>query len=126
MSKKKIIIAEDEEMSFYCDVFQEEGYEVIHADDGAKAISELKKHQPEVLLLDLRLPKYDGLEILRELKERKISPKTKVIVWTGFDVYGEPQKTIEENYSDQVAFYLKKPIALDDLLTKVRQVIDSL
>ena len=123
MTKKKILIAEDEEMSFFCDVLKEEGYETFHADDGEKAIEMLKKHQPEVLLLDIRLPKYHGGEILQELKERKISPKTKVIIWTGFDNYGEPRKTIEEKYGEQVAYYMKKPVSLEDLLAKVRDLM---
>ena len=120
---KKILIAEDEDMDFYRDIFQEEGYEVIHADDGLKAVTELKLHQPDVLLLDLRMPKLDGVEILREMKEKKISPKTRVIIWTGFDNYGEPERTINEHYREQVAFYMKKPISLEDLLGKVRQLI---
>ena len=122
--KKKILIAEDEEMDFYREVFEAEGYEVIHAVDGEKTVVELTRHKPEVLLLDLRMPKVDGIEILKEMKEKKLSPGTRVIIWTGFDNYGEPEKTISENYADQVAFYMKKPISLDDLTAKVRQLME--
>ena len=122
---QKLLIAEDEEMDFYKTLFEEEGYEVIHAPDGEAALDGLMLHKPKVMLLDLRLPKVDGLEILKRMQERSLSPETRVIIWTGFDNYGEPQSTIEEHYGAQVAYYLKKPISLEDLTSKVRELMNG-
>jgi len=62
---------------------------------------------------------------LKELQSKKLSPKTWVIIWTAFDNYGEPEKTILREYSDQLAYYLKKPINLEDLREKIREIMSD-
>lgn len=124
--RKKILIVEDEEMSFYLQVFRDEGYEVHHALDQNAAISVLTSLQPEVMLLDIHLKKGgSGLEVLRQMKERGISPHTKVIVWTGLYFHSEPERTIRREYSDLVVYYLDKPVSIFDLLAKVKELMDA-
>ncbi|MBI4430776.1 MAG: response regulator [Candidatus Omnitrophica bacterium] len=120
---KKLLIAEDEDVAFFQEIFEEEGYQVIHAPDGQAALEAIHQHKPDVMILDLRMPKVDGVEILKEMKEKNLSPNTKIIIWTGFDNYGEPQRTIDENYSEQVASYMKKPISLDKLIENVKRLM---
>jgi len=66
----KILIVEDEEALFNVlrERFANEGYEVGIAEDGEKAIIEARKFKPDIILLDLILPKKDGLSVLEELK----------------------------------------------------------
>ena len=74
MAKKRILIVEDEEMSFYLDIFREQGYEAHHALDERAAISVLTSLQPEVMLLDIHLKKGgSGIEILKQMKEKNFS-----------------------------------------------------
>lgn len=69
-SKKKILIVEDDQFlrEFYQELLQQEGYTVDVAADGETGLSKLKEGGYNLVLLDIILPKKDGLEILRELK----------------------------------------------------------
>jgi len=67
----KILLVEDDNflLSMYVDKFQTEGFEVFIADNGAKAIKLTKEKIPDIILLDVMLPKMNGFEVLRELKK---------------------------------------------------------
>lgn len=74
--RKKILIIEDEEMlsTMYKVKFENEGYEVHTANNGADGIEAAPKILPDLILLDIIMPKIDGFAVLKKLKE---DPKTK-------------------------------------------------
>ena len=67
---KKILIAEDEEvlLNVLKDRFEAEGWEVTTARDGEEAVESIKKIRPDLVLLDLLMPKKDGFEVLKEIR----------------------------------------------------------
>lgn len=67
---KKILIAEDEEvlLNVLKDRFEAEGWEVITARDGEEAVGAIRKFRPDLVLLDLLMPKKDGFEVLKEIR----------------------------------------------------------
>lgn len=69
-SQKKILIVEDDQFlrEFYQELLQKEGYFVDAAGDGETALSKIRTNEYHLVLLDLMLPKKDGLQILRDLK----------------------------------------------------------
>ncbi|HEY5039728.1 MAG TPA: response regulator [bacterium] len=87
-SKGKILIVEDQAgfRLIYEDLLIHEGYEVITAEDGEKGWELVKEKKPMLVLLDLGLPKVDGFEVLRRIRE---DPETKAIPVIIFSVMGE-------------------------------------
>src|SRR3989344_5902549 len=71
---KKLLIIEDDPilLKMYVDKFKKGDYQVITAVDGEQGYDEALKHQPDFIILDLRLPKTDGVQILKKLKETTV------------------------------------------------------
>ena len=82
---KKILIVEDDQFlrEFYQELLMAEGYFIDVASDGEMALPKIWENEYDLLLLDIMLPKKDGLEILRELKNQPPkSAKVKIVVLT--------------------------------------------
>ena len=73
MLKERILVVDDEEdiLELVCFNLKKEGYSVIPADSGEKALELARKEQPDLLVLDLMLPGMDGLEVAKFLKNSK-------------------------------------------------------
>ena len=129
MSKqgKKVLVVEDEE-SFITALqvgLTREGFEVVVVDDGAKALDEFNRFDPDIVLLDLMLPNRSGIDICKDI--RTVS-KTPVIMVTakseeidtviGLEI-GEPSERIEglEIGADD---YIPKPYRLHELIARMR------
>ncbi|MFC1589953.1 response regulator [Candidatus Omnitrophota bacterium] len=59
------------------------GYKAFSANDGKSALDVTKKEEPNIVILDIRMPGLNGIEVLREIK--KLNPKTRVIMLTGYE-----------------------------------------
>jgi len=75
VEKKRILLVDDEEsiQLLYREEFEEEGYIVDLAHDGAEALAKLKKNPPDLVLLDINMPGMNGIEVLRQMKELQAS-----------------------------------------------------
>ncbi len=82
------------------------GYEVITAGDGAEALRKVKEERPHLILLDIQMPKMDGLEVLRQVKA--IDPGVSVIMVTGVNEEAIGRKAMELGSFD----YIVKPLDL--------------
>jgi DNA-binding response OmpR family regulator len=82
------------------------GYEVLTASDGAEALRTVKAERPHLLLLDIQMPKLDGLEVLRQVKA--IDPTVSVIMVTGVNEEAIGRQAIELGAFD----YITKPLDL--------------
>jgi DNA-binding response OmpR family regulator len=96
-------------------------YAPIWAADGLQAISEARKHQPHVILLDLGLPGGDGFVVLERLKSNRLLSAIPVIVITGQDplVAGPQARKL-----GAVAF-IQKPVKADELIPTIRGVLEK-
>jgi two-component system response regulator AtoC len=97
----------------------EKGYEVILSTSGKEALEVLSQNQPDFILLDIRLPDIDGLEILRQIKQK--DSRASVVVMTAYD----DMKTTVEAIKLGAFEYLVKPLnflELDLTLEKLRQI----
>jgi DNA-binding NtrC family response regulator len=118
--KARIMIVDDEEVlrTFVRSTLEREGYEVFEAADGAALRSALDGLQPDIILLDLRLPDDDGLVLLPLIKKKWAD--TEVIVLTG---YGSIEKAIEATKLG--AFYFQpKPFKGDELILQVARALE--
>ena len=82
--------------------------------DGEEALSYVEDQEPDVMVLDLKMPGIDGMEVLRQV--RKVYPKIQVIILTGHG----PEKDEEEAKRLGAFDYLEKPVNLDVLVKKMK------
>jgi len=93
---QKILFVEDEPnlQKAIGEVLKQEGFEILAALDGEQGLNLAKKEKPDLILLDLILPKKDGFEVLKELKESEEMKDIPVIVLTNLEGTG---KTVKEH-----------------------------
>lgn len=114
---KKILVADDE-MSIrllYSEELKEEGYEVYLAANGKEALDIVAKIPLDLVILDIKMPEMDGIEALRQIKERQ--PDLPVLLSTA---YGEYRQDFATWASDE---YLVKSSDLDDLKAAVKRYL---
>ena len=119
MAKAKILVVDDDPYTVeFLQVFLEnEGYEVATATLGTEGLQKAEKEHFDLLLVDLRLPEMDGLEVMRRFKE--ITPDSEVIV-----ISGEGSTDVAIEATKLGAFYfITKPIELDTLAPLVKRAL---
>ncbi len=99
------------------EIFQKEGYKTFQAANGQQALEIVRKHYPELVLLDMKIPGMDGIEILKRMKE--IEPEIRVIIMTA---YGELDM-IQEAKDLGALTHFAKPFDIDDIREAVRKYI---
>jgi putative two-component system response regulator len=92
------------------------GYDAIEAADGAEALDALETDTPDLVLLDIIMPKVDGFEVCREIKENPRTALLPVIMVTGLEDFDAKMKALELGADD----YINKPINEKELLMRVR------
>lgn len=115
-----VLIADDSVIlnNMLKDVFEDEGFEVVQAFDGAECKSTFLQHSPDLVLLDLLMPRANGIEALRFIKAK--SPKTIVIVMTGQGNERIAVKAMKLGADD----YLRKPFGMPGVVSLARRLID--
>ncbi len=105
-TKGLVLIVEDENdlNEAYRMILTQAGYSVVTSFDGKEALEALTQHDPEIILLDLRMPRMDGIEFLRHADLKNKHPKTRVIVFSNYDM----QKEIDEAYQLGADRYILK------------------
>ncbi len=117
---KKILVAEDNpEMRRIVSIRLEiNGYTVIGAEDGEEALEKVKQEDPDLLILDLMIPKIDGFEVCRMLKFDDKHKSMPIIILSALDQQGDREKAIK-NGADA---YFIKPFDLELLLNKIKNL----
>ncbi len=121
---KKIILAVDDEPNILMSIefiLDMEGYEVHTARDGDEALEVAERVRPDVILLDINMPRKDGYEVCRILRERESMAGTKVIMLTAKGQALEKKKGLEMGADE----YVTKPFSADELLNTIRTCIES-
>ncbi len=124
MQKKSLIVEDDQFLrEFYQELIQAEGYAVDVAADGETALSKLQNNEYDLVLLDIMLPKKDGLQILRDLKIKPAkSPNIVVVVLTNLG-----QDVIIRQCFDLGAdgYLIKSALNPDQVLTEVKSYLQK-
>ena len=118
----KLLIVDDELeiCDFLKSFFEERNYDVMTATSGEEALAALDSFKPQVVLLDIKMPVMNGVQVLQNIKSK--SPKTKVIMVTAL----ETRDKIEECLRLGADNYITKPLSLEYLENDVREKIESL
>ena len=121
----KILLAEDnvELREIYALFLQQHGYEVTTATDGEETLEMAKKLRPDLIFLDIMMPKLDGFEILRTLRHdpKYGCTKTKIVLFTNL---GDATKLSPEISRDMDGYVIKAEIDLSDLLEIITSLQD--
>src|SRR5215204_1329975 len=119
--KAKVLIVDDE--PFNVDVLQQEldelEYHIITASNGKEALEQIKKHQPDLILLDLMMPVLDGFAVLSEIKGDNSLRDIPVIIVSAADDSKSIVKGIKQGADD----YITKPIDADHLVKKLKEYL---
>ena len=122
-SAKKILIAEDEAamLNALVSKFEKSGFNVIPACDGAEGFEKALKEKPDILMLDIIMPKINGLELLKKIREDKWGAHVPVVLLTNLsDAYNVSEAGKYGVYD----FLVKTDWRLDDIVALVKERLD--
>lgn len=121
MQEKSVLVVDDELLirDLLYDFFLEKGYKVSVADSGPGALEKLSKQSFDVLLVDLKMPAMDGIELIKEVRKKKI--QTPVVIITGFPSL----ETALEALRQRVYDYVIKPFNINQLFATVRRAAED-
>ncbi len=115
----KILVVDDEDeiRESVREILSDEGYQVIEAPDGARALEVIREERPRLVLLDIWMPQMDGIVLLKQMKKQE--PGIKVIMISG---HGNIHTAVTATKFGAFDF-LEKPLSLDGLLLTVRRAL---
>lgn len=118
-SRSVLVVDDDAQIrSLLADLLKEAGYAVRQAKTGAEATESVAKQRPDLVMMDVKLPDMDGLDVLKTMKRER--PELEIIVMTAFGGSSSAIKAMEHGAYD----YVTKPFEIDDLLATLRRVFE--
>jgi len=119
---KHVLLVEDDEMlnAMYTQKFTKEGYEVLSAFNGAEGVKMAEEHHPDIILLDIIMPKMDGFAALKKLKKNDDTKDLPVILLTNLGQEEDIRKGKELGAED---YFIKANHTPQEVVEKVKEVI---
>lgn len=118
--KKSILICDDEEgIRESLKLILEKDYNLSFAIDGNDALSAVKKNPVDIVIMDIKMPRMDGIETMRKLKN--IKPDAKILVTSGYKSVETAQEAVAAGASD----YIVKPFERSDIAKAVKKLADQ-
>jgi two-component system, cell cycle response regulator DivK len=120
---KKILIADDKATSreLLRTVLERQGYAITEAADGEEALQKALAEAPDLILLDLQMPRRSGYEVLRELRKDPRHAELPIIALTASAMQGDREKALAAGFTG----YLAKPVALVHLREEVQRLLQA-
>jgi len=121
MSQKKVLLVEDNEFNrkIVRNLLAKQPYELLEAHDGEAGVAAARRDRPDVIVMDVQLPKLSGLDATRALRAEPETKDIPIIVVTSFALSGDQKKAMDAGASA----YLAKPYSPRKLLETIRQMI---
>ncbi len=121
MNRKKILCVDDSATVLMLEkmLLSRQQYEIVTARDGSEGVEQARAHRPDLILMDVVMPKMDGFEAVRRIRADEALKGVPVIMVT---TRGEPV-SMEQGYAAGCSDYVTKPIDGMELLTKVKSHI---
>lgn len=119
MAEKQVLYIEDNfhNRRLVRKILESQGYSLIEAEDGQAGLDKVREVKPPLVLLDITLPKMDGLEVLSHIRSEAELSHTPVIALTASAMRGDRERFLDAGCDD----YISKPIQMRELLEKVQQ-----
>ena len=118
---KTILYVEDNEMNrkIVRDLLKRTNYKLVEAFDGEAGVAKALEIRPDLVLMDVQLPKMSGIDATRRLRAASETAATPILVITSFALSGDEQKAKEAGATG----YLAKPYSPFDLLSRIRALL---
>jgi CheY-like chemotaxis protein len=116
-----ILLAEDNALNaeIFCDYLSTHGYKIVVASDGEMALSLAQQHQPDLLLIDIQLPKRNGLEVIQAIRQHPSLADRPIMALTALAMASDQQRCLEAGADA----YLAKPVKLKDLAAQIQVLL---
>jgi DNA-binding response OmpR family regulator len=99
-----------------------DGLNIIRAGDGEEALGVLKNTRPDLILLDLILPKKSGFEVMEEIQRNPLLKKAPIVIISNL---GQDDDISRGKQLGAIEYYVKAKISIEDLVTKVQELLNS-
>ena len=117
----RVVIADDNQQN--CELLDaylaDEGYEIYMASDGQETLDRVAETQPDLILLDIMMPKLSGYEVCQKLKEDEKTAAIPILMVTALNEMGDIEKAVAAGCDD----FLTKPVNRLELTTRVRSLL---
>ena len=128
---KKVLVVDDDDPDvrlFSVTVLEEHGYTPLEAANGEEGLKLIKEHKPDLILLDVLMPRQSGIRLYRELKTDKSLNKIRVIILSGIakKTFLRSQKALTEFGGKELPepeIYLEKPVEPDELAEAIKKIL---
>jgi len=118
---KTILIIEDNDlnMKLFSDLLEAHGYGTLKTKDGIEALELVRKHKPDLIIMDIQLPEVSGLEVTRWIREDESISHIPIIAVTAFAMKGDEEKILQSGCEA----YVSKPISVTEFLGTVEKFL---
>ena len=129
MSQKVLVVDDDPDVRlFSVTVLEENGYTPLEGEDGESGLKKIKAEKPDLVILDVLMPRQSGVRLYRELKTSKALKDVKVIILSGIakKTFMRSQKALTEFGGAEIPepeIYLEKPVEPDELADVIKKVL---
>ena len=123
--RKKVLLIEDDSIlsEMYQNKLDKEGFEVVTADDGEKGLTIALQTHPEMVLLDLLMPKMDGMMLMKKLREDLWGKNVPIIVLTNLNINDKISQGIREDHPTY--FFMKTEITPSEVVDRVKEILNK-
>ncbi len=124
---KKILIIDDDKifLKIFRDSLQKDHagvYEIESAENGEEGLAKIELSRPDLIVLDIKMPKMDGIEFLRKLKEYKYEPHIPVLISSNFS---DTEKISEGLELGVIGYVIKSDYSLDSIIKRIQSVLGT-
>ena len=121
--KTKVLIVEDEEiiLTALSEELKQEGFDVAGAKDGVEGVEKAASEKPDLILLDLVMPRLDGIGALRQMKANPETKDIPVVILTNLSDYDKVSDALSLGAMD---YLVKANYRLEELVTKIKTVLE--
>lgn len=119
---KKILWVEDDSFlkSIISPKLSREGAEVLYAQNGEEALSSAESQNPNIIVLDILLPGFDGVEVLRRLKANSATAAIPVVMFSNVD---DKDRVEEAQRLGSKGFFVKTSVTMDEIINQLGQIV---
>ncbi len=129
MKNKKVLVVDDENdsVSFLEAILKEQGLDVISASDGEAGLNKARSESPDLVFLDVQMPKIDGFDVFKILRDDEKTKEIPIIMLTGIEEkigIGFSKEDMKEFYHEEPEEYLEKPIEPEKVISAVKRILE--